>query len=36
MDNQGKEREGVTVEWLINQFSLKSGAEPDNDRMLPG
>lgn len=36
MDIQGREREGVTVEWLIEQFNRKSGAELDNDRMLLG
>ena len=34
MDIQGKERDGVTVEWLIEQFNRKSGTELDNDRML--
>ncbi len=34
MDICGKERDGVTVDWLVNQFSRKSGTELDNDRML--
>ena len=34
MDISGKERESVTVEWLVEQFGRKSGAELDNDRML--
>lgn len=34
MDIQGRERDGVTVEWLVEQFSCKSGTELDNDRML--
>lgn len=36
MDIQGSEREGVTVEWLVEQFSRKSGTALDNDRMLLG
>jgi putative ABC transport system ATP-binding protein len=36
MDIKGKERSEVTVEWLVEQFSRKSGAELDNDRMLLG
>jgi putative ABC transport system ATP-binding protein len=36
MDIQGKEREGVTVDWLVEQFSRKSGTALDNDRMLLG
>lgn len=36
MDISGKEREGVTVEWLVEQFSRKSGTDLDNDRMLLG
>ncbi len=36
LDIKGKEREGVTVEWLIEQFSRKSGTGLDNDRMLLG
>jgi putative ABC transport system ATP-binding protein len=36
MDLKGKERDGVTVEWLIEQFNRKSGTELDNDRMLLG
>ncbi len=36
MDIQGGEREGVTVEWLVEQFSRRSGTALDNDRMLLG
>jgi putative ABC transport system ATP-binding protein len=36
MDISGKERDGVTVDWLIEQFGRKSGASLDNDRMLLG
>lgn len=36
MDLKGRERDGVTVEWLIEQFNRKSGTELDNDRMLLG
>jgi len=36
MDIQGSEREGVTVEWLVEQFNRKSGTTLDNDRMLLG
>ena len=36
MDIQGSEREGVTVDWLIDQFSRKSGTTLDSDRMLLG
>lgn len=36
MDISGKERDGVTVEWLIEQFGRKSGTDLDNDRMLLG
>lgn len=36
MDIQGKERDEVTVEWLVEQFNRKSGSELDNDRMLLG
>ncbi|MCR4434962.1 MAG: ATP-binding cassette domain-containing protein [Clostridiales bacterium] len=36
MDLDGKDKEGVTVEWLIEQFNRKSGTELDNDRMLLG
>jgi len=36
MDLNSKEKEGVTVEWLIEQFNRKSGTELDNDRMLLG
>ncbi len=36
MDIKGGEREGVTVEWLIEQFSRRSGTALDNDRMLLG
>jgi putative ABC transport system ATP-binding protein len=34
MDLNGKDKQGVTVEWLIDQFSRKVGAQLDNDRML--
>lgn len=34
MDIKGTEREGVTVDWLVEQFSRKSGTTLDNDRML--
>ena len=34
MDISGKEREGITVDWLIEQFNRKSGTSLDNDRML--
>jgi len=34
MDIKGKERNGITVEWLVEQFNRKSGTELDNDRML--
>ena len=36
MDIQGEERSGKTVDWLIEQFSRKSGTALDNDRMLLG
>lgn len=36
MDIQGEERSGKTVDWLVEQFGRKSGAELDNDRMLLG
>jgi len=36
MDISGKERENVTVEWLVEQFGKRSGTELDNDRMLLG
>lgn len=36
MDIQGKERENVTVDWLVEQFGRKSGTGLDNDRMLLG
>lgn len=36
MDISGKERDGVTVEWLVEQFGRKSGTDLDNDRMLLG
>lgn len=36
MDIKGSEREGVTVDWLVEQFSRKSGTALDNDRMLLG
>lgn len=36
LDIQGKEREGITVDWLIEQFSRRSGTDLDNDRMLLG
>lgn len=36
MDLNSKDKEGVTVEWLIEQFNRKSGTELDNDRMLLG
>lgn len=34
LDLQGKEREEMTVERLIEQFGKKSGTELDNDRLL--
>jgi putative ABC transport system ATP-binding protein len=34
MDLNSKDKQGVTVEWLIDQFSRKIGAQFDNDRML--
>lgn len=36
MDLKGEEREGVTVEWLVDQFGKKSGTSLENDRMLLG
>lgn len=36
MDLGGRDKEKVTVEWLIEQFNRKSGTELDNDRMLLG
>jgi putative ABC transport system ATP-binding protein len=36
LDIQGQEREEMTVERLIEQFSYRSGTEMDNDRMLLG
>lgn len=36
MDLDSQEKEGVSVEWLIEQFNRKSGIELDNDRMLLG
>lgn len=36
LDLQGKEREEMTVERLVEQFGNKSGAQLDNDRMLLG
>ncbi len=36
MDISGDERNGVTVEWLVEQFGRKSGTDLDNDRMLLG
>lgn len=36
LDLNSKEKEGVTVEWLIEQFNQKSGIELNNDRMLLG
>jgi len=36
LDLNSKEKEGVTVEWLIDQFNKKSGIELNNDRMLLG
>jgi len=34
LDIQGKERETMTVERLIEQFGKRSGVELDNDRLL--
>ncbi len=34
MDLDSKQKQGVTVEWLIQQFNRKVGTELDNDRML--
>jgi putative ABC transport system ATP-binding protein len=34
MDLNSKDKQGVTVEWLIDQFSRKIGTQFDNDRML--
>jgi len=36
MDIQGSDREGVTVDWLVEQFGRKSGTTLDNDRLLLG
>ncbi|MDK2880840.1 MAG: putative tryptophan/tyrosine transport system ATP-binding protein [Clostridia bacterium] len=36
MDLNSKDKEKVTVEWLIEQFNRKIGTEFDNDRMLLG
>lgn len=36
MDLNSKDKEKVTVEWLIEQFNRKIGTELDNDRMLLG
>ncbi|MEA1962090.1 MAG: ATP-binding cassette domain-containing protein [Bacillota bacterium] len=36
LDLQGKEREDMTIERLIEQFGKKSGTELDNDRLLLG
>ncbi|MDD3268592.1 MAG: ATP-binding cassette domain-containing protein [Syntrophomonadaceae bacterium] len=36
MDIAGKEREAMTVEQLVKQFSRQSGEELDNDRLLLG
>ncbi|MDD2556263.1 MAG: ATP-binding cassette domain-containing protein [Syntrophaceticus sp.] len=34
LDLDSKDKEGVTVEWLIEQFNREVGSELDNDRML--
>jgi len=34
MDLDSKQKQGVTVEWLIQQFNRKVGTELDNDRLL--
>lgn len=36
LDLSSGDKEGVTVEWLVEQFNRKSGTELDNDRMLLG
>lgn len=36
MNLDSKDKKGVTIEWLIEQFNRKSGTELDNDRMLLG
>ena len=34
LDIEGKEREGLTVDGLLEKFSVKAGKELDNDRIL--